>query len=185
MAENWEAEPAYRRLAQLTSGAGASSSVFSFGESSVKESDKDKKIVNVQFFRLTAVNYVDLDGKWYKTPWRTIPDVSFSSRVSFPLLSLCFSISLFSLPTTTSFSRQSLCQRKVWRWRKSFRLPNILRGILYLTISPNIVLSYFLEISPYLLFPPSYFGWTHDVYIRGVMDITTRLIRILVHTCTH
>lgn len=54
VAENFEAEPGYRRAAQAI---------------------KEGKIGQVRFFRLSAVGYVDKDSKWYKTPWRTIPDV--------------------------------------------------------------------------------------------------------------
>ncbi|KAH8112867.1 NAD-binding protein [Phellopilus nigrolimitatus] len=53
VAENFEAEPGYRKAA---------------------EAIKEGKIGDVRFFRLTAVGYVDKDGKWYKTPWRTVPD---------------------------------------------------------------------------------------------------------------
>lgn len=54
VAENYEAEPGYRRAA---------------------EAIKQGKIGAVRFFRLTAVGYVGKDSKWYKTPWRTVPDV--------------------------------------------------------------------------------------------------------------
>ncbi|KAL5520816.1 hypothetical protein ACEPAF_2819 [Sanghuangporus sanghuang] len=53
VAENYEAEPGYRRAA---------------------EAIRQGKIGAVRFFRLTAVGYVDKDSKWYKTPWRTVPD---------------------------------------------------------------------------------------------------------------
>jgi len=53
VAENYEAEPGYRRAAQAI---------------------RDGKIGDVRFFRLSAVGYVDKDSKWYKTPWRTVPD---------------------------------------------------------------------------------------------------------------
>jgi predicted dehydrogenase len=34
------------------------------------------KIGKVTFFSSRTVNFIDKDSKWYKTPWRTIPDVS-------------------------------------------------------------------------------------------------------------
>ena len=55
VAENYEAEPGYRAAAKAIS---------------------DGKIGDVKFFRLTAVGYVGKDSMWYKTPWRTVPDVS-------------------------------------------------------------------------------------------------------------
>lgn len=36
---------------------------------------KDGKIGKVSFFNMTTVNFVDKSSKWYRTPWRTIPDV--------------------------------------------------------------------------------------------------------------
>ena len=54
VAENYEAEPAYRAAVQAIQAG---------------------KIGDIRFFRLSAVGYVDKDSKWYKTPWRTIPDV--------------------------------------------------------------------------------------------------------------
>ncbi|KAI5119997.1 hypothetical protein M0805_004440 [Coniferiporia weirii] len=53
VAENYEAEPGYRRAAAAI---------------------REGKIGHVRFFRLTAVGFVDKDGKYYKTPWRTVPD---------------------------------------------------------------------------------------------------------------
>lgn len=53
VAENFEAEPAYR-------AAG--------------EAIRSGKIGKVQFFKATVVNYVDKTSEWYKTPWRTVPD---------------------------------------------------------------------------------------------------------------
>ncbi|THH08227.1 hypothetical protein EW145_g2847 [Phellinidium pouzarii] len=53
VAENFEAEPGYQRAA---------------------EAIRAGKIGDVRFFRLTAVGFVDKDGKYYKTPWRTVPD---------------------------------------------------------------------------------------------------------------
>lgn len=56
-AENYEAEPGYRKAA---------------------EAIRQGKIGTVRFFRLTAVGFVNKDGKYYKTPWRTVPDVCIS-----------------------------------------------------------------------------------------------------------
>ncbi|EJD01910.1 NAD-binding protein [Fomitiporia mediterranea MF3/22] len=53
VAENYEAEPGYRRAAEVI---------------------RQGKIGEIRFFRLTAVGYVGKDSKWYKTPWRTVPD---------------------------------------------------------------------------------------------------------------
>lgn len=61
IAENYEAEP----------GFGAAGEAIAAG-----------KIGKVIFFKTTVVNYIDKESKWYKTPWRTVPDVrSFSSSV--------------------------------------------------------------------------------------------------------
>lgn len=38
------------------------------------------KIGRVVFFRGAAINYINKDSKYYKTPWRTVPDVSFSPQ---------------------------------------------------------------------------------------------------------
>lgn len=57
VAENYEAEPGYLRAAEVI---------------------RQGKIGAVRFFRLTAVGYIDKDGKYYKTPWRTVPDVRIS-----------------------------------------------------------------------------------------------------------
>ena len=54
VAENFEAEPGYR-------AAGAAIAAGKIG-----------KIV---FFKAVGVNYIDQETKWYKTPWRTVPDV--------------------------------------------------------------------------------------------------------------
>ena len=54
VAENFEAEPGYRKAAQII---------------------REGQIGDIRFFRLSAVGYVGKDSKWYKTPWRTIPDV--------------------------------------------------------------------------------------------------------------
>ncbi|KAF9232850.1 hypothetical protein BU15DRAFT_80765 [Melanogaster broomeanus] len=53
VAENWEAEPGYIAAGQAIRAG---------------------KIGKVIFFSLRGVNYMDQDSKWYKTPWRTIPD---------------------------------------------------------------------------------------------------------------
>ena len=37
---------------------------------------KDGEIGKVQQFEVRVVNHVDENSKWYKTPWRTVPDVS-------------------------------------------------------------------------------------------------------------
>ena len=56
VAENYEAEPGYRAAgAAIRSG----------------------KIGKVIFFKMLVNKYIDQDSKYYKTPWRTIPDVSF------------------------------------------------------------------------------------------------------------
>lgn len=55
VAENWEAEPGYRRAGDII---------------------RSGKIGSVIFFKNVTVNYIDTDSKWYKTPWRTVPDVS-------------------------------------------------------------------------------------------------------------
>lgn len=61
IAENFEAEPGFR-------SAGAAIAAGKIG-----------KII---FFKTTVVNYIDKESKWYKTPWRTVPDVcSFSYSV--------------------------------------------------------------------------------------------------------
>ncbi|KIJ64973.1 hypothetical protein HYDPIDRAFT_111692 [Hydnomerulius pinastri MD-312] len=53
VAENFEAEPGYIAAGQALQAG---------------------KIGKVIFFSMRAVNYIDQDSKWYKTPWRTIPD---------------------------------------------------------------------------------------------------------------
>ncbi|KAF6758050.1 oxidoreductase family protein [Ephemerocybe angulata] len=53
VAENFEAEPGYRAAAKAI---------------------RDGKIGDVQFFKATVLNYVSKDSKYYKTPWRTVPD---------------------------------------------------------------------------------------------------------------
>ncbi|THH26407.1 hypothetical protein EUX98_g7780 [Antrodiella citrinella] len=53
VAENWEVEPGFHSAAKiLASGA----------------------IGKVTSFNVRVVNYVAKDSKWYKTPWRTVPD---------------------------------------------------------------------------------------------------------------
>jgi len=55
VAENYELEPAYRKAGELIrSGA----------------------IGKVAFFKAIVYNYIDKSSQWYKTPWRTIPEVS-------------------------------------------------------------------------------------------------------------
>ncbi|KAF9045019.1 oxidoreductase family protein [Panaeolus papilionaceus] len=53
IAENFEAEPGYRAV-----GAAI----------------RDGKIGDVIFFKTVVVNHIDKESKWYKTPWRTVPD---------------------------------------------------------------------------------------------------------------
>jgi len=53
VAENWEVEPGYQAAARAV---------------------RDGKIGKVAFFNARVVNYVAKDSKWYKTPWRTVPD---------------------------------------------------------------------------------------------------------------
>lgn len=64
VAENYEAEPGYRpAAAAIRSG----------------------KIGKVIFFKTLAVMYMDQESKWYKTPWRTNPDVRFFPSIfTFP-----------------------------------------------------------------------------------------------------
>ncbi|KXN87639.1 hypothetical protein AN958_08343 [Leucoagaricus sp. SymC.cos] len=53
IAENFEAEPGFRAVgAAIRAG----------------------KIGQVQSFKAVVVNYIDTESKWYKTPWRTVPD---------------------------------------------------------------------------------------------------------------
>lgn len=61
VAENFEAELGYRAAGKAI---------------------KDGKIGEVIFFNARAFNHIDKESKWYKTPWRTIPDVSISSSMS-------------------------------------------------------------------------------------------------------
>ena len=56
VAENYEAEPGYRAAAAAI---------------------RSGKIGKVIFFKTLVVVNMDKDSRWYKTPWRTIPDVSF------------------------------------------------------------------------------------------------------------
>lgn len=60
VAENFEAEPVYR-------AAG--------------EAIRSGKIGSVIFFKASVVNFIDKTSKWYKTPWRTVPDVRVVSRI--------------------------------------------------------------------------------------------------------
>ncbi|KIK67859.1 hypothetical protein GYMLUDRAFT_36656 [Collybiopsis luxurians FD-317 M1] len=53
VAENYEAEPAYR---------------------AARDAIQAGKIGNVIFFKASVFNYIDKSSKWYKTPWRTVPD---------------------------------------------------------------------------------------------------------------
>ena len=56
VAENFEAEPGYRAAAAAIQSG---------------------KIGRVGFFKMLVNTYMDQDSKYYKTPWRKIPDVSF------------------------------------------------------------------------------------------------------------
>ncbi|KAF8889724.1 hypothetical protein CPB84DRAFT_1837527 [Gymnopilus junonius] len=53
IAENFEAEPGYRTAGEVI---------------------RSGKIGDVIFFKAVATNYIDKESKWYKTPWRTVPD---------------------------------------------------------------------------------------------------------------
>ena len=54
VAENIEAEPIYRKVGELVKGG---------------------KIGKVIWWKLTAVGNLRKDSQWYKTPWRTVPEV--------------------------------------------------------------------------------------------------------------
>ncbi|KAJ7180933.1 hypothetical protein C8R46DRAFT_1070972 [Mycena filopes] len=53
VAENFEAEPGFRAAGKAIA---------------------EGKIGKVNFFKAVVVNHIDVDNKWYKTPWRTVPD---------------------------------------------------------------------------------------------------------------
>ncbi|KAF8876840.1 oxidoreductase family protein [Infundibulicybe gibba] len=53
VAENFEAEPGFQ---------------------AVRTAIQEGKIGKVVFFKAVVVNYIDKESKWYKTPWRTVPD---------------------------------------------------------------------------------------------------------------
>jgi predicted dehydrogenase len=53
VAENFEAEP---------------------GCQAAGKAIRDGKIGKVLFFNTQVLNYIDKESKWYKTPWRTVPD---------------------------------------------------------------------------------------------------------------
>ncbi|KAF7356359.1 GFO-IDH-MocA domain-containing protein [Mycena venus] len=53
VAENYEAEPGFRTAGELIAAG---------------------KIGKVNFFKAVVMNYIDVDNKYYKTPWRTVPD---------------------------------------------------------------------------------------------------------------
>ncbi|KAJ7734525.1 hypothetical protein B0H14DRAFT_2479345 [Mycena olivaceomarginata] len=53
VAENFEAEPGFRSVGELIASG---------------------KIGKIAFFKATVMNYIDVDNKYYKTPWRTVPD---------------------------------------------------------------------------------------------------------------
>ncbi|KAH7883142.1 hypothetical protein F5I97DRAFT_181984 [Phlebopus sp. FC_14] len=53
VAENWEVEPGYVAAGHAIRAG---------------------KIGKVVFFNMRIINYMNQDSKWYKTPWRTVPD---------------------------------------------------------------------------------------------------------------
>ncbi|EIW79473.1 NAD(P)-binding protein [Coniophora puteana RWD-64-598 SS2] len=53
VAENWEVEPGFIAAGQAI---------------------RDGKIGKVTFFKASVCNFMDRDSKWYKTPWRTVPE---------------------------------------------------------------------------------------------------------------
>ena len=55
VAENYEAEPGIRKAGEVI---------------------RSGKIGKVIFFKAVVVNHIDKESKFYKTPWRTVPDVS-------------------------------------------------------------------------------------------------------------
>ncbi|PPQ79005.1 hypothetical protein CVT25_002314 [Psilocybe cyanescens] len=64
IAENFEAEPGYRAAGDFIRAG---------------------KIGNVKFFKTVVINYIDKESKWYKTPWRTVPDHTIAAlRVMLP-----------------------------------------------------------------------------------------------------
>ena len=72
VAENYEAEPGYRAAAAAI---------------------RSGKIGKVIFFKTLAMMNMDKDSKWYKRPWRTVPDVSFSPVLcTVPVLSHCYTV---------------------------------------------------------------------------------------------
>jgi predicted dehydrogenase len=60
VAEDFEAEPGYRAAAAAI---------------------RSGKIGRVIFFKMLVNIYIDQDSKYYKTPWRKIPDVSFFNHL--------------------------------------------------------------------------------------------------------
>jgi predicted dehydrogenase len=76
VAENFEAEPGFQ-------AAG--------------EAIRDGKIGQVQSFKISVVNYIDTESKWYKTPWRTVPDVSVFMESSLLSTILIYPDSLHSI----------------------------------------------------------------------------------------
>ena len=71
VAENYEAEAGYRAAAAAI---------------------RSNKIGRVIFFKTLAEMKMDIDSKWNKVPWRTVPDVSFPSIYTLPLLSQCYTV---------------------------------------------------------------------------------------------
>ncbi|KAH9474451.1 hypothetical protein JR316_0012910 [Psilocybe cubensis] len=64
IAENFEAEPGYKAVGDFIRAG---------------------KIGDVIFFKTVVVNYIDKESKWYKTPWRTVPDHTIAAlRVMLP-----------------------------------------------------------------------------------------------------
>jgi predicted dehydrogenase len=66
VAENFEAEPSIRAAAKAIA---------------------DGKIGDIRGFAVDIAGYVDEDSKYWKTPWRTVPDVSLHWLVSNVLMS--------------------------------------------------------------------------------------------------
>ena len=77
VAENFEAEDAYRAArAFILSG----------------------KIGTIVSFKATVINYIDQDSQWYKTAWRTVPDVSTCGPITHHLDKLLRFFHLFIVP---------------------------------------------------------------------------------------
>ena len=77
VAENYEVEPAHLAAAKLV---------------------KSGKIGKIDSYNVRVVNYVGKDSKWYKTPWRTIPDVSYPLYFVFILVVDIGVLTVFPIP---------------------------------------------------------------------------------------